>query len=269
MDGDGDVDLLFVGGLGLGLYRNDGDGTFTEVTEDAGLTWRREDGATGEARTPLIVDLDGDGLRDVLVTYAADPHRLWKNLGDMRFEDVTDKTGLGGAGLVGGPATVFDYDGDGKLDVYLAYFGNYLEGALPTVDRDNRNALPNRLFRNRGELRFEDVTEESGTGDTGWCQAVSHVDLDGDGRQDIVVANDFGRNVLYRNRGGGVFEDAAPRLGMTNAFHSMNVGVADLNADDFPDLYISNIATLVKDNKYVLPDVYTRHWTSTTSPWRP
>ncbi|TFG93151.1 MAG: CRTAC1 family protein, partial [Myxococcales bacterium] len=118
-------------------------------------------------------------------------------------------------------------------------------------------ALPNRLFRNQGGLRFEDVTAKSGAGDTGWTQAVSHVDFDRDGRQDLIVANDYGRNAFLRNLGDGRFEDKAPALGITTAFHSMNVGVADLNDDDHPDIYISNIAMLVKDDKYSFPDLNT------------
>jgi hypothetical protein len=125
---------------------------------------------------------------------------------------------------------------------------------VPEQERDNRNALPNRLFRNLGELRFADVTEGSGVDDPGWTQAVSHSDLDRDGRQDIIVANDFGRNSLLNNLGDGRFANVARLLGMTKAYHSMNVGLADLNDDGFPDIYVSNIATLVKDNKYVLPD---------------
>jgi len=260
VDGDGDIDLLFAGGIGLGLFLDDGAGRFRDVTAAAGLTWRRPDGTFGEARTPLIVDLDNDGRQDLLVTYANDAHRVWRNTGEegrLVFEDVTARAGLGGEGVVGGAVTVFDFDRDGLLDVYHGYFGNYLADEMPAIDRDNRNGLENRLFRNLGDFRFQDVTEGSGTDDTGWCQAVSHADLDRDGLQDLIVANDFGRNTLLRNLGGGKFEDIAPRLGVTNAFHSMNVGISDLNADGYPDVYISNIATLVKDNKYVLPDVYT------------
>jgi hypothetical protein len=159
--------------------------------------------------------------------------------------------------MVGGPATVFDFDGDGLLDVYIGQMGDYLHGAIPTMDRDNRNALPNQLFRNIGNMRFEEVSKGSGTSDTGWTQATSHVDFDRDGRQDILVANDFGRNAFLRNLGGGKFENVAPELGITKAFHSMNIGISDLNQDGHPDVYISNIATLVKDNKYVFPDVTT------------
>jgi len=167
---------------------------------------------------------------------------------------ITAGAGLGGEGLIGGPVTVFDYDADGLLDVYVAYFGDYLAGEVPTQDRDNRNALPNALLRNTGGLVFEDVTEGSGADDTGWCQAVGHADVDRDGDQDIIVANDFGRNALLENLGDGTFRNIAPRLGMTPAYHSMNVGLSDLNDDGFPDIYVSNIALIVKDNKYVLPD---------------
>jgi hypothetical protein len=257
VDGDGDMDLLFVGGAGNALLLNDGRGRFTDVTAAAGIAPVREDGSHGEPRAPLVADFDNDGIQDVLVTYVDDDHRLFRGVGGARFQDVSAASGLGGRGLVGGPATTFDFDGDGLLDVYVGYFGDYLHGALPAVDRDNQNALPNRLFRNLGGMRFADVTEGSGAADTGWTQAVSHVDFDRDGRQDIVVANDYGKNAFLRNLGGGRFENVARRLGIDRAFHSMNVGVADLNDDDLPDIYISNIAMLVKDDKYVFPDVNT------------
>jgi hypothetical protein len=257
VDGDSDVDLLFVGGGGNALLRNDGRGRFEDVTREAGIELRRPDGTHGEARQPLIVDFDNDGNQDILISYVDDDHRLYRGQGGGRFEDVSAASGLGGKGLVGGPATAFDFDGDGLLDLYLGYFGDYLNGALPTFDRDNRGALPNRLFRNRGGLRFEDATSKSGADDSGWTQAVSHVDFDRDGRQDLIVANDYGRNAFLRNLGGGRFEDVAPALGITSAYHSMNVGVADLNDDDHPDIYISNIAMLVKDDKYAFPDLNT------------
>ncbi len=259
VDGDGDVDVFLCGGLGNGLYLNDGSGAFSR--SPLVLDAFDEEGATLEARTPLLLDFDNDGRLDLLVTYAGSDHKLWRNVtpegGALAFEDVSERAGLGGADRIDGPVTAFDYDGDGLLDVYLAAFGDYRAGALPTVDRDNKNGGMNRLLRNLGELRFEDVSKGSGAADTGWCQAVSHTDLDGDGRQDLVVANDFGRNALLLNRGDGTFENASTRLGMTNSFHSMNVGVTDLNDDGHPDVYISNIATLAKDNKYVLPDVLT------------
>jgi hypothetical protein len=254
IDGDGDVDLLFVGGGGNALYLNDGSGHFTDATKQSALDLVRPDGTPGEPRSPILADFDNDGRPDLLITYVNDDHRIYRNLGNARFEDVSKRAGLGGEGLVGGPATVFDYDGDGLLDIYVAYFGDYLHGAMPTLERDNQNALPNRLFHNLGNFRFADVTEGSNAGDTGWAQAVSHTDFDRDGRQDLIVANDYGRNAFLRNLGGGRFENVTLALGMTKAFHSMNVGIADLNDDDYPDVYISNLATLVKDDKYTFPD---------------
>jgi hypothetical protein len=255
IDGDSDIDLLFVGGGGNALFLNDGHGGFVDATREAGIDWLRDDGTHGEPRNPIIADFDNDGRQDILITYANDANRLYRNVGGARFEDVTRESGLGGEGLIAGPATVFDFDGDGLLDIYIGYFGDYLHGAIPAVDRNNQNGLPNKLFRNVGGMHFEDVTEGSGTADLGWAQAVSHVDFDRDGLPDIIVANDYGRNAFLRNLGSGKFEDLAPMLGMIESFHSMNVSITDINDDDFPDIYISNLAMLIKDNKFAFPDV--------------
>ncbi|MGD8375023.1 MAG: CRTAC1 family protein, partial [Acidobacteriota bacterium] len=254
VNGDGLPDLLLVGGAGNALFLNDGRGRFRDVTADAGIQVHDEEGHTAEPRQPLIVDLDNDGVQDLLVTYVNQDHRVYRGLGGGRFEDVSDRAGLGGRGLIGGPATAFDFDGDGRLDIYLCYFGDYLAGQLPNVSRDNRNGLANRLFRNLGGMRFEDVTSSEDLADTGWCQAVSHTDFDLDGRQDIIVANDYGRNAFLRNLGGGRFRNVAKELGTDEPAHSMNVGIADLNWDNHPDLYISNIVAMVKDDRYLLPN---------------
>lgn len=271
INGDGRADLLLVGGRGNRLFVATEAGSFDDVTVASGLDVRRPDGTYGEARQPLIADLDNDGHRDILITYAGDDHRLFRGLGGGRFEDASARAGLGGKDLIGGPATVFDFDRDGLLDIYIGYFGDYRQGALPndgaligggnggdpslpTLTRDNKNALPNRLFRNLGALRFADVTESSGTGDTGWAQAIGHSDVDGDGWQDLVVANDFGKNAVLLNRGDGTFEDVAAGLGMDKAYHSMNVGFGDLNGDFLPEIYVSNINTLIKDARYVSPN---------------
>lgn len=253
IDNDGDTDLLILGGLGNRLYRNDGAGVFEDITESAGLVFLREqDRQPGEPRQPLLADLDNDGWQDVIITYVNDDHRVWRNRGDGTFEDVTARAGLGGNGLVGGPATVFDYDNDGLLDVYVQYFGNYLQGVLPTLARRNDNGLPDKLFRNMGDFRFEEV--DAGVADTGWGQATTHTDFDNDGWQDLISGNDFGTNTYYRNTGNGRFEDVTEQLGTGKPSYTMNIGLTDLNADQVPDIYISNIVTMNKDEKYVLPN---------------
>lgn len=258
LDGDGDVDVLLLGGAGNALYLNDGKGKFTDGTEASGLTWKRTDGTPGEVRQPIVADFDNDGLQDVLITYVDDDHRLYRNTGNAKFEDVTAKANLGGKGMVGGPATALDFDRDGLLDVFIGYFGDYIRGELPTLSRRNSNALPDKLFRNKGNFVFEDVSAGSGIENTGWAQSVGHLDFDGDGLEDILVGNDFGTNGWYRNLGNGKFEDVSGKIGTDKPSYTMNVGITDLNRDAKPDVYISNIVTMDKDEKYILPDTKTR-----------
>lgn len=168
---DGWPDLLVLSGLGNRLYLNRSGKHFEDVTIAAGLSWSRiEDDTPGEPRQPIIADFDNDGHQDILVTYVNDDHRLYKGRGDGTFSDVTASCGLGGKGLVGGPATALDFDKDGKLDLFIAYFGDYVNGVLPTLARRNRNGLPDKLFRNLGGMRFEEV-REAGVEDLGWGQA--------------------------------------------------------------------------------------------------
>lgn len=258
IDNDGDVDVLALSGAGNALFLNDGKGNFTEVTEAAGLSWTRADGRPGEPRQPIIADFDNDGLQDVLITYVDDEHRVYRNLGNAKFEDVTARASLGGKGVVGGPATALDFDRDGLLDLYIGYFGDYLKGDLPTLSRRNSNALPDKLFRNKGNFEFEDVSAGSGIENTGWAQSVGHLDFDGDGWEDLLCGNDFGVNAWYRNKGDGTFEDVSSKLGTDKPSYTMNVGITDLNRDGRPDVYISNIVTMDKDEKYILPDTKTQ-----------
>ncbi len=259
IDNDGDPDVLLLSGAGNRLFLNGGDGRFVDVTERAGIAWvRPRDGRPGEPRQPIIADFDNDGLQDILITYVGDDHRLYRNLGGHEFADVTKRAGLGGGGDIGGPATAFDFDGDGLLDLYLGSFGDYPHGVFPTLARRNTNGLPNRLFHNLGGMRFEDVTAGSGVANTGWTQAVGHADFDRDGREDLIVGNDFGVNSYYRNLGSGRFEDVSLGLGTNKPSYTMNIGITDLNRDGFPDFYISNIVTMDKDQKYVLPSSSTR-----------
>ena len=255
INNDGYDDLLILSGLGNKLYLNKDGKRFVEITKQSGLDWRRpQDNTYGEPRQPIIADINNDGLQDIIITYVNDTHRVYKNLGGAKFEDVTEVANLGGNDLVGGPATVADFDGDGLLDVYITYFGHYTKGILPTLKRRNDNGLPNQLFKNLGNFKFKNITEGSGTGNTGWAQAVAHTDLDGDGKQDLIVGNDFGVNAYLRNLGNNQFKNISAELGTDKPSYTMNIGIADLNQDLKPDIYISNIVTMNKDEKYVLPN---------------
>lgn len=258
LNNDGYLDILILSGRGNALYLNDGKGQFTDVTQSAGIDWKRKDNTYGEPRQPLIVDFNNDGLQDILITYVKDEHRLYQNLGGMRFKDITAQAGLGGANFAGGPAAAFDFNQDGLLDIYIAYFGDYVEGVSPTLARKNLNGGMNKFFINKGNMRFEDVTEATGAGHTGWGQAITHTDFDNDGWQDLIVGNDFGVNVYYKNVDGKRLEDVSARLGTDKPSFTMGIGIADINDDALPDVYISNIVTMNKDEKYVLPNQDTK-----------
>jgi len=232
-DGDGWDDLFFADGAGARLYRNRGDGTFDEVTADAGLPTDLPGINVG-----LFADLDNDGDRDVLLSGFTQPSRLYRNDGDGTFTDVTDRSDLGENFVV--VATAGDYDNDGLLDLYL---GRYLDPRihLPTTLFYTRNGRPNSLHRNLGNLAFADVTEEAGVGDTGLTLGVAWADTDKDGDQDLYVANDFGRNAFFVNNGDGTFTDDAEGTGTLDFGFGMSASFADVDNDLDLDLYISNV----------------------------
>jgi hypothetical protein len=149
-------------------------------------------------------------------------------LGDGRMDCVVEAAGAGGA--------VLDYDGDGRMDLYLVQSG-WVEG----VSRGERPADPprNRLFRNRGDGTFEDVTERAGVA-CGRCGvAAAAGDYDGDGHVDLYVVN-VGPNVLYRNRGDGTFEDATERAGVGDPRCGVGAAFLDADGDGRPDLFVAN-----------------------------
>jgi len=251
---DGFIDILILSGLGNKLYKNINGKKFEDVTQKAGLVWvREEDKHPGEPRQPLIADLDNDGFKDIIITYANDQHRVYKNRGDETFEDLTAKANLGGKGMITGPAALIDIDNDGLLDIYVSYFGDYIRGVLPTLKRRNDNGRANQLFRNKGGFVFENISKGSGVEDSGWAQALTHTDFDSDGKQDIILGNDFGINSYFQNQGDGTFIDIAAQLGTDKPSYTMNLSLSDLNGDFIPDIYVSNIVTMNKDEKYVLP----------------
>jgi len=256
IDGDGLTDILILSGLGNKLYLNRGD-RFEDVTNQSGLNNISQrsgsEDTAGEPRQPLIADFDNDGDQDIVITYVDEQHRVYRNEGNGKFTEVSAIAKLGGDNAVGGPATTFDVNNDGLLDIYIQYFGNYLKGDLPTLKRRNDNGGKNVLFINKGDFKFELAPEALGADNSGWGQAVTHTDLNMDGWQDLIVGNDFGVNAYYINKQGKGFVDYSTKIGTDKPSYTMNLSLSDLNRDGYPDIYVSNIVTMNKDQKYVLP----------------
>jgi len=257
-DGDGDPDALLLSGKdfdghptggrqGMALFRNDG-GRFTEVTAEAGL------GAPLYAMGVTYGDYDADGDPDLYVT-ALGPNRLYRNDGG-RFTDVAAELGVADAGF-GSSASWLDYDRDGDLDLFTL---NYVPWTPETdihcsLDGTNKSyctpevypGAPARLYRNDGG-RFTDVTREAGVfDDTGKALGIVCFDYDGDGYEDVFVANDTQPNFLFRNRGDGTFEEQAVVAGIAfdeagRARGAMGADVADYDGSGRPSLVIGNFS---------------------------
>jgi hypothetical protein len=259
INNDGLIDVLLLGGFGNKLFLNSVNSEFSDITMSSGINnWNESLNSFGEVRQPIIADFDNDGAQDIFISFVNQSHKIYKNLDGMHFEDMTSQAKLGGENAVAGPATAFDYNNDGLLDIFIGYFGNYIRGTLPTLSRDNQNGMPNKLYKNLGNFVFEEVTfTNDAASNTGWTQALGHTDINQDGLQDIIVGNDFGVNKYYLNHENGLFTEVSKELGTDKPSYTMNVGIADLNGDLFPDLYISNIVVMQKDEKYVSPNADT------------
>jgi hypothetical protein len=258
-DGDGWLDILLVNGADwaghkkrkstLSLYRNNRDGTFTDVTARAGLAVEMY--GMGVA----VGDYNNDGFPDLFIT-AVGQNRLFQNTGRGTFVDVTAKAGLGGRLGFSTSALWFDYDRDGLLDLFVC---NYVQWSpehdiFCSVDGKNKSyctpeayhGSTSWLFRNRGNGTFEDVTAKSGIFDTtSKALGVALLDYDRDGWLDLFVANDTQPNKLYRNQRNGTFEDVAVRAGVAfsedgKARAGMGVDAADFDNSGMAGIAITN-----------------------------
>jgi hypothetical protein len=258
-DGDGWLDIFLVnsrdwtprGRRSLpALYRNNRNGTFTNVTAGSGLDVELY--GLGVA----IGDFDNDGRDDLYLT-ALEGDRLFRNEGNFRFRDVTRLSGIRNADF-GTSAAWFDYDRDGKLDLFVANYVQWtpkgdlwcsLDGATKSYcTPESYKGTSSRLFRNLGGGRFEDVSRRAGVDDpTSKSLGVAILDYNGDGWPDIFVANDTQPNKLYRNNRNGTFTEEGVSAGVAFGEDGVARGAMGTDAADYdgcgrPHLLVGNFS---------------------------
>src|SRR5882762_5498678 len=289
---DGLLDIFFTNGAEIPslkksnssfynrLFRNNGDGTFTDVTEKAGVA------GVGYSMGVAAGDYDNDGFVDLYVA-GFNRNQLFHNNGDGTFTDVTEKAGV--TGIVPGlgkawavAAGWFDYNNDGLLDLFVV---NYLNYSIPAVHRCETDNIvdycspneypgtPNILYRNNRDGTFTDVALVAGvaynqSGKTVAGMGTDFRDIDNDGRPDIFHAAMYGDSFpLYRNLGSGQFEDITDRTGitaMTSRFTAWGTGIFDFDNDGNKDLFAAGSAILdnsmeVNHKPYPLPNLLYRN----------
>lgn len=248
-DRDGWPDIFLCDHNKSRLYRNIGKFRFSE----------RPTAIRSDCKGASSADFDNDGWPDLLVLGSGkrdrQAPRLFHNKAGLDFEEVASFTALSTAPLPAFSAVWLDFDRDGLLDLYILVEGEEGRGVKPTLG-DAKNGLPNRLYRNEGK-GFRDVTQSAGVGDTGWGAAGAVLDFDNDGLSDIYVNNDFGRSLLYRNKGDGTFEDVGRRAGVDSFGHGMGVSIADVDRDGLMDILVTNIGVYNPGTRYIRPTAHT------------
>jgi enediyne biosynthesis protein E4 len=260
VDADGWQDVFFVNATRFtgrpeaasysALYRNNGDGTFTDITRAAGLLVEMYGMGAAAA------DYDNDGRTDLYVT-ALGANRLFRNAGGSRFVDVTARAGVGDPGF-STSAAWFDYNRDGVLDLFVANYVDWspqkdlfctLDGTLKSYcTPESYQGHSSTLYRGKGDGTFEDVTRAAGIYDpNGKALGVALIDYDSDGWMDLFVAHDTQPNRLYRNLGNGRFRDVGLMAGVAfseagAARAGMGVDAADYNGSGHQSLIVGNFS---------------------------
>jgi hypothetical protein len=264
-DNDGYLDIYFVNGAAIPslrkespkywnrLFHNNHDGTFTDVTEKAGVQ------GEGYGMGVAIGDYDNDGWPDIFLANVT-KNQLFHNNHDGTFTDVTDKAGVAGGVLDGRKmwsvaAGWFDYDNDGRLDLFVSNYCKWEVNKDPFCGPNpnlraychpkNYAPLPNTLYHNNGNGTFTDVSVATGIGQIrGKGMGVAFADYDHDGFMDVFVANDNAPNMLFHNLGGKKFQDVALQTGVaypeSGAYISgMGADFRDIDNDGYDDLWVT------------------------------
>jgi enediyne biosynthesis protein E4 len=261
-DNDGWLDIYFPNGAAIPsleksepayhnrLFRNNGDGTFTDVTSKAGVHGR------GYSMGVATGDYDNDGFVDLYVV-GVNHNQLFRNNGDGTFTDVTEQAGVHGihpqlGKLWGITAGWLDYNNDGLLDLFVANYLNWsVETNPPCRSKGLRaychpnmfDGTPNMLYRNNGDGTFTDVSEESNIGaHIGKAMGIAFADYNGNGFIDIFVSNDTFRNFLFQNRGDGTFAEVSIMAGVAynengRTVAGMGADFRDIDNDGKPDIF--------------------------------
>jgi len=236
------------------LYRNNRDGTFTDVTEKAGVA------AGGYGMGVAVGDYNGDGYPDLYVTQYG-RSILYRNNGDGMFTDVTEKAGVAAPGW-SSSAVWFDYDNDGRLDLFVCQFVDFniakhhrcgapnipgLAGLAEYCYPKVYSPMPSWLFHNNGDGTFTDVSQKMGIAAArGKAWGVVATDINNDGWMDLFVGNDTVANFLFANRKGQQFEEIGFTANVAFGEHGkersgMGVDAADVDQDGWPDLFVTNL----------------------------
>jgi len=240
-DGDGNVDVMTIAHLHSPsqLWHNNGDGTFSDATSQAGLI-----SLDGDAHGAVWADFDGDGYVDLYISKGTDKtlpvnyNDLWRNNGDGTFTNIASSAGVTGIGRRNRGSYAVDYDRDSDLDIFATSFAREAGGGI------------NVLFRNDGDLKFTDVGSEAGLGrDAIENRTSAWADFDGDGLIDVLITKSCG---LFKNRGDGTFADVTATAGIISSVHSEGAAWGDYDNDGDSDLYVnqgvSNQGVLYRNN---------------------
>lgn len=255
VDGDGVLDVFFTTQLGSNeLWRGLGGGEFDNIT---GVAIRLTDKISVSA---AFADIDNDGDPDLYVTTVNAGNHLFENDGSGNFVDITSKSGLGHVAHSSG-ATFFDYNNDGKLDLFLSNVGVYtgeetgpggyaigfndaFAGHLKPEERDE----PNLLFENQGGNRFTDVSRKVGLIDTSWSGDATPIDVNEDGWQDLYILNMQGHDQYYENEGGKRFVRKSREVFPKTPWGSMGIKVFDYDNDGDMDVFVTDMHSDMSEN---------------------